>query len=72
VPGKSLSLFKDDEDFLGWRYAAMTTDLGLAAIEIWRLYRGRADCENRINELKYEFGLDSFVMRQLKELWGPF
>jgi len=63
VPGKSLSLFKDDEDLMGWRYAAMITDLGLAAIEIWRLYRGRADCENRIKELKYDFGLDSFVMR---------
>ena len=33
------------------------------AIEIWSLYRGRADCENRIKELKYDFGLDSFVMR---------
>lgn len=63
VPCKSLSLFKDDEDLLGWRYAAMITDLGLAAIEIWRLHRSRADCENRIKELKYDFGLDSFVMR---------
>ena len=63
VPGKTLSLFKDDEDLMGWRYGAMITDLGLAAIEIWRLYRGRADCENRIKELKYDFGLDSFVMR---------
>ena len=48
---------------MGWRYAAMITDLGLATIEIWRLYRGRADCENRIKELKYDFGLDSFAMR---------
>jgi len=24
---------------------------------------GRADCENRIKELKYGFGFDSFVMR---------
>ena len=63
VPGKTLSLFKDDEDLMGWRYGAMITDLGLPAIEIWRLYRGRADCENRIKELKYDFGLDSFVMR---------
>ena len=63
VPGKSLSLFKDDEDLMGWRYGAMITDLSLPAIEIWRLYRGRADCENRIKELKYDFGLDSFVMR---------
>jgi len=27
-----------------------------------RLYRGSADCENRIKELKYDFGLYSFVM----------
>ena len=64
VSGKSMSLFADDEDLQGWRYGAMITDLPLAAIEIWRLYRGRADCENRIKELKYDFGLDSFVLRQ--------
>jgi len=63
VPGKSLSLFKEDEELMGWRYGAMVTDLNLPALEIWRLYRGRADCENRIKELKYDFGLDSFVMR---------
>jgi hypothetical protein len=32
----------------------------LPALEIWRSYRGRADCENRIKELKADFGLDSF------------
>lgn len=30
--------------------------------EIWRSYRGRADCENRIKELKNDFGLDSFTL----------
>jgi hypothetical protein len=30
----------------------------------WVHSRGRADCENRIKELKYNFGLDSFVLRQ--------
>jgi IS4 transposase len=29
---------------------------------IGRLYRGRADCENRIKELKYNFAVDSFNM----------
>jgi hypothetical protein len=38
----------------------MTTDLKLSALEIWRLYRGRANCENRIKELKYDFAIDSF------------
>ena len=61
--GKTLSLFADDPDLQGWRYAAMVTDLSLPAVEVWRLYRGRADCENRIKELKADFGLDSFVLR---------
>ena len=64
APGKSLSLFAEDENLKGWRYGAMVTDLGLPAVEIWRLYRGRADCEHRIKELKYDFGLDSFVLRK--------
>lgn len=41
----------------------MLTDLSIPALELWRLYRGRADCENRIKELKADFGLDSFVLR---------
>lgn len=63
VAGKTLSLFADDPDLQGWRYGAMLTDLGLPALEVWRLYRGRADCENRIKELKADFGLGCFVLR---------
>jgi len=61
--GKSLSLFADDEALQDWRYGVMLTDLALPALEVWRLYRGRADCENRIKELKADFGLDSFCLR---------
>jgi hypothetical protein len=28
---------------------------------IWRTYRGCSDCENRIKELKSDFGLDAFI-----------
>jgi hypothetical protein len=63
VAGKTLSLFADDPDLQGWRYGAMLTDLRVPALEVWRLYRGRADCENRIKELKADFGLSSFVLR---------
>lgn len=45
----------------------MTTDLDLSAEMIWRMYRGRADCENRIKELKYDFATDSFNM---KDFWA--
>lgn len=63
APGKSLSLFADDPDIQGWRYGAFVTSLELPMVEVWRLYRGRADCENRIKELKADFGLDAFNMR---------
>lgn len=62
-PGKSLSLFPDDPAVKGWRYSAYVTDLALPAVEVWRTYRGRADAENRIKELKADFGLDAFNMK---------
>ena len=60
--GKTLSLFADDPQMGHYRFAALVTNLDLPAAEVWRLYRGRADCENRIKELKYDFGTDSFCM----------
>ena len=41
--------------------------MNLPAAELWRLYRGRADCANRIKELKYDFGGDNF---NLKDFWA--
>jgi IS4 transposase len=42
----------------------LVTDLAFPAVEVWRAYRGRADAENRIKELKADFGLDAFSMRK--------
>lgn len=67
APGKQLSLFADDPDIQGWRYGAFVTSLDLPMAEVWRLYRGRADCENRIKELKADFGLDAF---NLQDFWA--
>jgi len=61
--GKQLSLFAHDQWHKHWRYAVLVTNLNLSAQELWRSYRGRADCENRIKELKYDFGAESFCMR---------
>lgn len=65
--GKQLSLFAEDEVIRDYRYAALVTDLNLPDAEIWRSYRGRADCENRIKELKYDFGAESF---NLRDFWA--
>jgi hypothetical protein len=67
APGKTLSLFKDDPDMKLWRYGVVCTTLKLSALEVWRTYRGRADCENRIKELKADFGLESF---NLRDFWA--
>lgn len=64
APGKSLSLFPDDPAVKGWRYGAFVTDLALPTVEVWRTYRGRADAENRIKELKADFGLNAFNMQK--------
>ena len=61
--GKQLKLFAEEEIYKNYRYSAYVTNLKLAPAEIWRLYRGRADAENRIKELKYDFGFDSFNLK---------
>ena len=58
--GKQLKLFNELFEYRDFRYSAMITNLDLSAAEIWRLYRYRAEAENRIKELKYDFALDSF------------
>ena len=60
APGKQLALFAEEEIYKNYRYSAYVSNLNLPAVEIWRLYRGRGDAENRIKELKYDFGFDSF------------
>jgi len=56
--GKILRLFEDDEVINGYRHTCYITNLTLPPAEVWRLYRHRATCENRIKELKYDYALD--------------
>lgn len=56
--GKMIRLFEDDEIISGYRHSCYVTNLKLPAAEIWRLYRGRALCENQIKELKYNYAAD--------------
>jgi len=58
--GKTLSLFPEEEIAQNYRYSAYFTNLDFAAAEIWRMYRGRGDAENRIKEIKHDFGFDCF------------
>jgi hypothetical protein len=60
APGKKLTLFSEEEIFRNYRYSTYVTNMKLASAEIWRLYLGRVNAENRIKEMKYDFGFDSF------------
>jgi hypothetical protein len=57
-------LFTEEELGEAWRYGAMVTSLELPALQIWNMYRQRADAENRIKELKEDFGMDGFCMKE--------
>ena len=61
--GKTLKLFTEDVQIKDYRYGCFVTSLELPAHLVWKIYRMRADAENRIKELKYDFGADSFNMQ---------
>jgi hypothetical protein len=61
--GKQLRLFKNTDLYQRYRFSCLVTNMNLPPAEIWRMYRHRAEAENKIKELKYDFGFDSFNMR---------
>jgi hypothetical protein len=61
--GRQITLFGEIIDNGAYRYSCFVTNIiDLPSAVIWRTYRGRANAENRIKELKYDFGFDSFNM----------
>lgn len=61
--GKLLHLFKEEGWYKQYRYSCIVTNLNLPSEQIWNLYKQRSDVENRIKELKYDFGFDSFNLK---------
>ena len=53
-------------DLPGYRYQALITNLPRprSALEVWRTYNGRADCENRIKEVGAQFGIRGICCRK--------
>jgi hypothetical protein len=56
-----------DEQIQTYRYSLYVTNLDLPAERIWEMYKQRGDAENRIKELKYDFGLETFCSNNF---WG--
>lgn len=51
------------EDLPDYRFSLYVTNLDLPLEQTWNIYNSRADCENRIRELKEDFGLDAFCLQ---------
>ncbi len=63
LPGGKL-LFEDLADY---PFSLYVTSLDLPLHQIWKIYNSWADCENRIRELKQDFGLEAF---RLQDFWA--
>jgi hypothetical protein len=61
--GKQIETLFEEYSDNHYRYSCYATNLNLPAIEVWHIYKNRAEAENRIKELKYDFGYDSFCLQ---------
>lgn len=59
---RQLDLSPEFSDLSNYRYGCFITDMSLPMKAIYDLYRGRADSENRIKEIKYDFSVDKFAV----------
>ena len=50
-------------DVPGYTFHTLVTSLALPAADVWRFYNGRADSENRLKELKEDFGANGFCLQ---------
>ena len=55
------------DDLPDYRFSLYVTSLELPLDQVWNIYNSWADCENRIRELKQDFGLDAFC---LQDFWA--
>ena len=46
----------------GYTFHVLVTTLGHDPVQTWRFYNSRAESENRIKELKQDFGADGFCL----------
>jgi hypothetical protein len=65
-------MFREDADLKQYEYAAFVTNGDLSAELVKSLYDKRADCENRIRELKYDYGIDGFAMKSMPATEAAF
>jgi hypothetical protein len=66
------TLFPEYERFAKYRYSAFITNMDLSAELIWSIYKKRADAENQIKELKYNYGMEGFCSESFSATEAAF
>lgn len=54
------SLFPEYDEFNRFRYSAFVTNMAVSGDLVWHIYKHRAEAENQIKELKYDYGIEGF------------
>jgi len=69
---RQLETWEDESLDSRYRYSAYYTSLELPVSAVWCLYRDRGDAENRIKELKDDFGIEGFHLKNFWETEAAF
>jgi len=59
------TLFRHQDDYLRYRYSAYVTNCDLSDELVWVTYKHRAEAENQIKELKYDYGMEGFCFTNI-------
>jgi hypothetical protein len=66
------TLFPEYDDFSKYRYSAFVTNSELSADLVWTVYKHRAEAENQIKELKYDYGIEGFCSQKFEGTEAAF
>ncbi|MEI7526820.1 MAG: transposase [Mariniphaga sp.] len=59
------TLFSHEDDYLRYRYSAYVTTSDLSDELVWVTYKHRAEAENQIKELKYDYAMEGFCFKDI-------
>ena len=58
------TLFRSEDDYARFRYSAFVTNSKLSSELVWHTYKHRAQAENQIKELKYDYALEGYCFSE--------
>jgi hypothetical protein len=59
------TLFSHEDDYLRYCYSAFVITSDLSDELVWMTYKQRAEAENQIKELKYDYGIEGFRFQDI-------